>query len=65
MLMNLTEPRMPAPGVTLPELNRASRFFPKIDGCPFGEGSIGVCYAAESAVLKPALERLGRFLVAA
>ena len=27
-----------------------------------GEGSVRICYAAEAAVLEPALERLGRFL---
>jgi aspartate/methionine/tyrosine aminotransferase len=29
-----------------------------------GEGSVRICYAAERAVLEPALERFGRFLAA-
>jgi aspartate/methionine/tyrosine aminotransferase len=36
-------------------------------GCAFGaggEGSIRICYAAEQAVLEPALERLCRFVYA-
>jgi aspartate/methionine/tyrosine aminotransferase len=27
-----------------------------------GEGSVRICYAAERAILEPALERLARFL---
>ncbi|MBI1897277.1 MAG: pyridoxal phosphate-dependent aminotransferase [Acidobacteria bacterium] len=31
---------------------------------PGGEGSVRLCYAAERAILEPAMERLGRFLAA-
>ena len=50
------------PGVTVPEPEGAFYLFPRVEFGPGGEGSLRLCYAAEPAVLEPALERLAAFL---